>query len=109
MRDRMLAVGCGGLVLLLSFLVAAVTAAGVWQNEGNAWIGWVLTAACGLFALLAFAVGVRRTDDEEDPFEGNRGLAMGLTIVVFIAVTAFAIAMFLQGDFWRGAMGHSTG
>ena len=105
MRERMLAVGCGGLMLLMAFLLAGVTVAGVWMEERNAWIGWAVAAAMALLALLSFAVAVRRTEEEEDPFEGHRGLAVALTIVVTLAVTAFAIAMFLQGDFWRGAAG----
>jgi hypothetical protein len=103
MRERLMAVGCGGLTLLMAFLLAGVTVAGVWTEERNAWIGWAITGMFAAFALLMFGVGIRRTDDEEDPFEGNRGLAVALALVVVVAVTIFAVVMFLQGDFWRGA------
>lgn len=101
----MLAVGCGGLTLLMAFLLAAVTVAGVWMEERNAWVGWAVSGTMAAIALGSFAVAIRRTQDEEDPFEGSRGLAVALTIVVTIAVTIFALVLFVQGDFWRGATG----
>jgi heme/copper-type cytochrome/quinol oxidase subunit 2 len=102
MRERMLAVGCGGLLLLMALLTAAVTLVGVWQGDQSALIGWVVTASTGVVALAAFAVGIRRKVDDEDPLDGERGLAVALTIVVVIAVTGLAIAFYLQPDFWRG-------
>jgi len=79
----------GGLALLLAFLTLGVTTAGVYVGEGigSVIFGWI---TAGLIALA---------------FEGNRGLAVALTVVVILAVTAFVLVTFVQPDFWRGATG----
>lgn len=106
MRERILAVGCGGLALLSAFAFLAITAVGAWTGEpmGEAAVGWALAVVMAIFAFLAFGVAIRRTAEDEDLFEGRRGLAVSLTIVVVIAVIVFALVMYLQPDFWRGAM-----
>jgi heme/copper-type cytochrome/quinol oxidase subunit 2 len=105
MRERFLAVGCGGLALLSSALFIAVTGASVWSGERNAWIGWALAAVAGVMALAAFAVAIRRTNEDEDLFEGDRGLAVAMTMIVVIAVGILTLVFYLDPDFWRGALG----
>jgi heme/copper-type cytochrome/quinol oxidase subunit 2 len=108
MRERMLAVGCGGMTLLLALMTGAMAVLEIWQSSRPVFVGWLITGTTGICSLAAFAVAVRRKTDDDDPFEGERGLAMALMVVVVIAVTLLAIAAFLQPDFWRGAMdGHS--
>ena len=111
MRERILAVGCGGLALFSAFAFLALTAVGAWTGEplAEAGVGWTLAGAATIFACCAFGVAIRRTVEDEDLFEGHRGLAVGLTIVVVLAVVAFSIAMYLQPDFWRGALDGRAG
>lgn len=60
--------------------------------------------APGVAALVAFAFAIRRGRDDEDLFEGHRGMAVALTIVVVLAVTGFMLTAYLQPDFWRGVL-----
>ncbi|HYH07350.1 MAG TPA: hypothetical protein VEK11_09870 [Thermoanaerobaculia bacterium] len=107
MRERFFAVGCGGLALLLAFLTLGVTTAGVYVGEGigSVIFGWITAGLIALAAFASFAIAIRRGTTDEDLFEGNRGLAVALTVVVILAVTAFVLVTFMQPDFWRGATG----
>jgi uncharacterized membrane protein len=105
MRERFLAAGCGGLCLLSGTLFLAVGAAGVFTGDRHVWIGWLLAAVAAVIALVAFGVAIRRTNEDEDLFEGDRGLAVAMTIVIVIAVAILTLAFYLDPDFWRGTLG----
>lgn len=70
---------------------------------GGEWAG--KPGSCGAYHCACVSACSRQAATG-DPFEGERGLAVALTIVVVVAVTAFAPVTLLQPDFWRGAFAH---
>ena len=103
-RERMLAVGCGGLCLLSVFAVLAGGLARVWQGESDGPPMWLIPLFLLLVGFMAFGFAIRRDRDDEDLFEGTRGVAVALSIVVIVVVTGFTVTLYFQPDFWRGLL-----
>jgi hypothetical protein len=106
MRERIFAIVCGALTLYLVFAMIAVSLAGI-VDEHLPRIGALVIAAIMLATSGGmFGLAIRRGADDDDLFEGNRGLAVALTIVVIVSVVGVGVVMYVQPDFWRGLLDH---
>ena len=104
MRERLLAVGCGGLCLMLAFMLGGLAIAGTATGNRTVIAAWVMMTLFVVGALAGFALAIRRGVDDEDLFEGKRGTAVAMTIVVVLAVVACTLALYFNADFWRGML-----
>ncbi|MEA2490474.1 MAG: hypothetical protein QOH21_2266 [Acidobacteriota bacterium] len=104
LRERIAAVGCGGLVLLVGALIFVVSSVNAFGRNFPQLLSWFLLAVFAIFVLCAFGVGLRPGEDDEDPFHGDRATALAVTLVVIIAVIVLLAVLLLNPDFWTTAL-----
>ncbi|HEX2121642.1 MAG TPA: hypothetical protein VHL59_08375 [Thermoanaerobaculia bacterium] len=106
-RQRFLAIGCGGLALMTAVMTLAMGIVTAWEGARPALTPLIVAGIFVLSAFLAFWIGIRPRDEEdEDLFHGERGLAVALTIVVIVAVAVVTVLLVTNPGFWRGATGY---
>ena len=106
MRERIFAIAGGALTLLMVFGMIAVSLAGIVDKHLPRAGALVIAAIMLVTSGGMFWLAIRRGADDDDLFEGDRGLAVALTIVVVIGVVGLGVVMYVQPDFWRGLLGH---
>jgi hypothetical protein len=104
LRERIGVIGCGGGMLFIAGLVFVVGSVHSFGRGYLQLVPWVLLAAFGSMALGAFGIGLRPGDDDDDPFHGDRATALAVTLVVILTVMVLLGILFLNPDFWTGAL-----
>ena len=106
MRERIFAIACGALTLFMMFMMIAASLAGIVDKDLSRAGALVIAAIMLVTSGGMFGLAIRRGADDDDLFEGERGLAVALTIVVIAGVVGFGVVMYVQPDFWRGLLDH---
>lgn len=102
---RLGAIGCGTVAFCFALLMSIGAMTSLWEHKRitEGMIFGALALIGVAVGLMLFWLGIRAISEEDDDlFHGDRGTAVAVAIVVMLAFAAFAIAVVLHIDFWRG-------